>query len=111
MELICIKCPRGCNISIEGDKISGNLCPRGEEYAKEEMTCPMRMVTALMKTKNGQIVPVKTSREVPKTDIDKVLDEISKVSAEYTKIGDIVIKNVANLGVDIVITGEPYIAD
>ena len=35
MELICIKCPRGCNIKIDGTVIAGNLCPRGEIYAKE----------------------------------------------------------------------------
>ena len=109
MNLICIKCPRGCNLVVDWDNITGNLCPRGLEYAKEEMTCPMRTVTSLIKVHNC-IVPVKTSREVPKTKIDDVLQQIAKINVKSTKIGDVVLKNVLNLNVDIVVTGEPYIS-
>jgi len=107
MELICIKCPRGCRLNIVGDNITGNFCPRGIDYAKEEMSCPMRIVTALIKV-NEQIIPVKTSREVPKSRIDDVLKEINKVKVINTKIGDVVISNVLGLGVDIIVTGDPY---
>ena len=111
MELICIKCPRGCNLSINGDNITGNLCPRGLDYAREEMTCPMRMVTALVKSKDGKIIPVKTSQEVPKSKIDDVLKEISKCRVGAVCIGDIIIKNVIGIGVDIVVTGDAYTAE
>jgi len=107
MELICIKCPRGCNLNIKNNIITGNLCPRGIEYAKEELNCPMRIVTALIKV-NGKIVPVKTSSEVPKNKISQVMDEISKINVSKTKIGDIVLKNILNLNVDIIVTGNPY---
>ena len=108
MELICIKCPRGCKLQVEKDSITGNLCPRGLDYAKEEMTCPMRIVTALIKV-NGSIVPVKTSREVPKEKIDEVLDLISKISVDGTFIGKVVAENILGLGVDIVVTGDAYL--
>lgn len=111
MELICIKCPRGCNITVDGDKITGNLCPRGESYAKEEMVCPMRIVTALVKNNLGQIVPVKTSTEVPKSLIKNVLEEISHCKVGKTGIGDIVIENVCGTNANVVITGEPYISE
>ena len=52
MKLICIKCPRGCNLTVANGTITGNLCPRGIDYAKEEMTMPMRIVTALIKVNN-----------------------------------------------------------
>ena len=40
-ELTCIRCPIGCHITVELDNgevksISGNSCPRGEEYAASE---------------------------------------------------------------------------
>ena len=108
MELVCIKCPRGCNLVINNETITGNLCPRGVDYAKEEMTCPMRIVTALIKSSNN-VIPVKTSAEVPKDKINDVLKEISKMKSKQLKIGDIVKKNICGLGVDIVVTGEPYI--
>lgn len=110
MNLICIKCPRGCNLNIDGEKITGNLCPRGIDYAKEELTTPMRTVTSLIKTKDG-IVPVKTSREVPKEKIFDVLEEISKINVSNAKIGDVILKNVLNLDADIIVTGNVYKTD
>ena len=107
MELICIKCPRGCNLKVEGEKVTGNLCPRGVEYAKEEMNCPMRILTALIKV-NGKVVPVKTSGEIPKEKIKNVLESISKINVAKTKPGQIILSNVLGLGVNIVVTGEPY---
>ena len=107
MELICIKCPRGCNLIVDGENISGNLCPRGIDYAKEEQTNPMRIDTTLIYV-GDKVVPVKTSSEVPKARINEVLEEISKIKVETTKIGDIVLNNILSLGVDIVVTGEPY---
>ena len=42
-ELICIGCPMGCPVTVEmeGDEIvnvSGNTCPRGDAYARKEVT-------------------------------------------------------------------------
>lgn len=107
MELICIKCPRGCNLVVDGDNVTGNLCPRGLDYAREEQTNPMRIVTTLIKV-GEKVVPVKTSSEVPKARINDVLDEIAKINVETTSIGDVVLTNILDLGVDIVVTGEPY---
>ena len=107
MKLICIKCPRGCEITIDGEKITGNSCPRGLDYAKEEQTCPMRTVTYLAKSK-GYVVPVKTDRDVPKSKITEVVDEIAKLELKDTKIGDIVIQNVLGLGANVVVTGDRY---
>ena len=107
MELICIKCPRGCNLVVDGDNVTGNLCPRGLDYAREEQTNPLRIVTTLIKV-GEKVVPVKTSSEVPKARINDVLDEIAKINVETTSIGDVVLTNILDLGVNIVVTGEPY---
>lgn len=108
MKLICIKCPKGCELTIEKDNITGYTCPRGLDYAKEELTCPKRIVTALAKVKGGLVVPVKTDKEVPKDKIFNVLEEISKLSLKNVKIGDIVIKDCLGTGANIVVTGENY---
>ena len=107
MKLICIKCPRGCNLDVDGDKITGNLCPRGIDYAKEEQTCPMRTVTALVKIGNA-VVPVKTDKEVPKAKIQEVLDEICKVSVVKANPGDIIIQNILGTGANVIVTGNKY---
>ena len=107
MKLICIKCPRGCELNIDGENITGNQCVRGIDYAKEELTCPQRIVTALLKTKDG-IIPVKTNKEVPKDKIFDVVNEINKLTLNNVQIGDVVISNCLGLGVDIIATGDEY---
>ena len=42
-ELICIVCPRGCHLKVDeanGCKVTGNSCPRGEQYGKAELLNP-----------------------------------------------------------------------
>ena len=42
-ELTCIVCPRGCRLKIDDDlNVTGNSCPRGAQYAKDELTNPKR---------------------------------------------------------------------
>ena len=107
MKLICIKCPRGCELTIEGDNISGNQCTRGIDYAKEELTTPKRVVTALVKTKKG-IAPVKTTSEVPKDKMFEVVNQINDLYLVDAKIGDVIIANCLGLGVDVVVTGDVF---
>ena len=109
-EFVCIVCPRGCTLSIDLDtlEVTGNTCPRGAIYAKNEVTNPTRTITSSVRVNNRehQLVSIKTTNPVPKGKIMEVMDEINKVSvAAPTHIGDVVIHNVLGLeGVDIVIT-------
>lgn len=109
-ELTCIVCPRGCRLKIDENlNVTGNSCPRGAIYAKEEMTAPKRMITSIMRVKNRDytMVSVKTSTSIPKEKIFDILKEIGKVELNAPlHIGDIAIKNVLNTGSDIVVTKE-----
>ena len=108
--LTCIICPQGCNIKVEYDNgevknISGNTCKRGYDYAISEVTNPVRTITSTVKTENGDIIPVKTSKPIPKELIFKCMEEINKTVAKLPiKIGDIVIKNILDTGVDVIVT-------
>lgn len=107
MNLTCIMCPMGCSLTVtktkDGYTITGNNCIRGEQFGKEEVTAPKRIVTSLIKTKKG-VTSVKTSAPIPKNKIFDVMKEIDKVYVENAKLGDVVIKNVLSTGADIVIT-------
>ena len=107
-ELTCIVCPRGCRLTIDDElNVTGNSCPRGAIYAKDELTNPKRMITSIVRVKNREncMVSVKTTASVPKRLIFDVLKEIEKVSVEApTNIGDVVIKNIFDTGSDIIIT-------
>ena len=110
INMTCIMCPVGCGLTIEKNGstiiVSGNNCIRGEQYAKEEMVSPKRVVTALVKTANG-VLPVKTTKAVPKKMIFKVVEEINKITLKKAKIGDIIIRNVLGTDADVIITGNP----
>ena len=112
-ELICIVCPRGCALSCELSEggevisVSGNLCPRGKTYAINECTNPQRVVTSTVRCSDGGIVSCKTSGTVPKGLVFEVMKLINGATApDNVEIGDIIIENILNTGVDVVATSN-----
>ena len=109
-EFTCIICPNGCNLMVDDDlNVSGNLCPRGKQFALNEITNPKRTITSTCKTvfNDVPVIAVKTDGEVNKDDVKRVIEEINKVVInKRMKIGDIVINNVLNSGVNIVISSN-----
>ncbi|MFL0247294.1 DUF1667 domain-containing protein [Candidatus Clostridium stratigraminis] len=111
-ELTCIGCPLGCSLEVEVDngqvvKVSGNSCNIGHEYGIKECMNPSRIVTTTVLVENGQdsVVSVKTENDIPK---DKIFDCIKalkdiKVKAPIN-IGDVIVPNILNTGVNIVAT-------
>lgn len=113
-ELICIGCPMGCPIVVEMEdgkvlSVTGNTCPRGESYARKEVTNPTRIVTTTVLVDGGKVpmINVKTERDIPK---DKIFECIAALRGVTMKapvhIGDIILENVADTGVNIVAAGN-----
>lgn len=110
-DMICIICPRGCSLTADitetGVKVSGNACPKGEEYAINECTNPVRTVTATVRVSNryNTMVSVKTVTPVAKDRMMDVMKELRNIQVQApVKIGDIVLTDVC--GSDIVITKD-----
>ncbi len=112
MKMICINCPRGCELEVEreGERVvvTGNACPRGEEYGRAEIVNPTRMVTGLVRIAGmRKPLPVKTRVAVAKAKIDAVLFALHQATVQLpVKIGDVIIANVAETGVDVVATAN-----
>ena len=112
VNLICIGCPLGCPLTVEMEgnevkSVSGNTCPRGDAYAKKELTNPTRIVTSTVRVAGGKLamVSVKTESDIPKGkifDCVKALKDI-EVTAPV-KIGDVIVENVAGTGVNVIAT-------
>jgi CxxC motif-containing protein len=106
--LICISCPRGCHLTIDDNlNVSGNKCPKGVIYARSELTNPLRIVTSTARIINRkeEMVSLKTSKAAPKNMVFDIMKEINKLKVKAPiKIGDILIKNVLGLDIDIVAT-------
>ena len=108
-EYICIVCPKGCHIVVDGDKISGYTCLRGLNYVKQESIDPRRILTTTVKVndKNIRVCPVKSSDTLPKDKLFASMEEINKISVDLPiKLHQVVIKNILNTGVDIITTKE-----
>ena len=78
-ELICITCPRGCHLTVDEAHdyaVTGNACPRGAEYGRNELLHPVRTVTSTVRAEGSAIrrLPVKTDRPLPK---EKIFDCIA----------------------------------
>ena len=110
-ELTCIGCPIGCTLTVQisGEEIcvSGNGCPRGEKYARDEVTCPVRMVTSTVALRGGTIarVSVKTLEPVPKDRVMDCMAEIRRVRVDApVRAGSVILENCAGTGVRVVAT-------
>ena len=112
--LTCICCPLGCQIMVElesGEVISvtGNTCKRGEDYVRKEVISPTRIVTTTVKVIGGSVptVSVKTKSDIPKEKIYDCIRALKEVEVQAPiKIGDVILRNVVDTGVDIVATKE-----
>ena len=108
----CINCPVGCRMTVTlsdgGDfiSVSGNTCPRGAAYAKQECSLPLRMITAVIPVE-GSAVPlsVKTATPVPKALISAVMHELSSLHLiAPVHLGQVILSDVLSTGSDIVAT-------
>lgn len=113
-ELTCIGCPLGCALTVTMEEtdgcisvtaVTGNTCPKGDAYARKEVTNPTRIVTSTVRVSGGvcPMVNVKTVSDIPKDKIfacAKALKDIT--AAAPVKIGDVLLANAAGTGVDIV---------
>jgi len=111
-ELICIGCPLGCNLTVEMDggqvvSVNGNTCKRGDDYARKELTDPRRIVTSTVPVAGGNlpVVSVKTATDIPKNKIRECLLALKGVTLTApVQIGDVIVENVADTGVNVIAT-------
>lgn len=111
-EMICIVCPMGCRLKVTEGKelvVEGNKCKRGKEYALKELTFPTRVLPTTVSIRNGMLprLPVKTNAPIPKDrifDAMKIINDIEVIAP--VKVGDIIIKDILDTGVDVVATRD-----
>lgn len=88
-------------------RVTSNTCPRGEAYARREAVSPMRTVTSSVAVEGGvrPVVPVKTVPDVPKDRIFPVMDAIRDLTVPApVRAGDVLLRDVAGTGADVVAT-------
>ena len=112
--LTCIGCPLGCALRVEMENgevlsVTGNTCKRGDDYARKEVTHPTRIVTSTVAVTGGDIamVSVKTQNDIPKEKIMDIMKSIEDIKVEApVHIGDVIVANAADTGVNIIATKD-----
>lgn len=110
-ELICTNCPIGCPLTVEFEdgkilSITGNTCKNGITFGTNEVLCPKRTITTIVKMENRSgMLPVKSASELPKERIFEFMATINGVVAKAPiKCGDVIISDIGGTGIDIVAT-------
>ena len=108
----CILCPNGCEISVEHEgkqfeSCTGNLCPNGEKYVKQELTDPRRTIASSVLLEGGELplVSVRLTAPIPRERIFDVMERIRamRVTAPV-EAGDVIEENILGLGSDLIAT-------
>lgn len=108
--VICTTCPSGCEMeAIFTDEtdltVTGNRCPRGKAYCANECFDPKRMFTASVKIEGctRAMMPVRSEAAVPKDKLMECAEAVHKITLTApVESHEVIIKNVAGTGVDIV---------
>ena len=112
--ITCITCPVGCVITVQGnggliERVEGHQCIRGEEYARNEFTDPVRILTTTVRIKGADspLLPVRSDKPVSKELLIPCMEVIRQISisAPVSRY-HVIVHNILDTGIDIVATGE-----
>lgn len=116
LQFNCTTCPSECLLTVEVERdadgvlvemrsVTGNSCPRGDKFAHQELTCPMRVLTTTVAVSGGDeaLLPVRTAEAIPLALHAQAMDLIRGVVVEAPIcMGDVVLPNLLNMGIDLI---------
>jgi len=111
-KITCIVCPMGCEatVVVQGNEIlkaEGLECQRGKEYVAREIKAPMRDFFTVVQVRGAKVAvcPVRSTKPVPKGKLAECSRELADVAiAAPVKAGDVIMRDILGLGVDMVAT-------
>lgn len=111
----CTTCPSECLLTVEVERdadgvaevrsVAGNSCPRGDKFAHQELTCPMRVLTTTVAASGGDeaLLPVRTAETIPLALHAQAMDLIRGLVIEAPiRMGDAVLENLLNTNIDLI---------
>ena len=117
-ELTCIRCPIGCQLTVEVEgeavTVTGNSCPRGAEYARQEIVDPRRTISTSILVEGGELplTSVRLTAPIPKGRIMDAMAEIRRYKVKApVKAGTVVIRDLLGLGSNVIVTKTVGAAD
>lgn len=116
LQFNCTTCPSECLLTVEVEhdadgavvevrSVTGNSCPRGDKFAHQELTCPMRVLTTTVAVSDGDeaLLPVRTAEAIPLTLHAQAMNLLRGAVVDAPiRMGDIVLPNLLNTGIDLI---------
>ena len=116
LQFNCTTCPSECLLTVEDERsadgsvvevrsVTGSSCPRGDTFAHQELTCPMRVLTSTVAVSGGDeaLLPVRTAEAIPLALHAQAMALIRGLVVNAPiRMGDIVLPNLLNTNIDLV---------
>ncbi|MEQ2907631.1 DUF1667 domain-containing protein [Collinsella sp. CLA-AP-H1] len=116
LQFSCTTCPSECLLTVEVERdangtvvevcsVTGNNCPRGDKFAHQELTCPMRVLTTTVAVSGGDetLLPVRTAEAIPLKLHAQAMALIRGLVVKASiRMGDVVLPNLLDTGTDLI---------
>jgi len=114
LQFNCTTCPSECLLTVEVERdadghvaavrsVTGNSCPRGDKFAHQELTRPMRVLTVAVSGGDEALLPVRTAEAIPLALHAQAMALIRGVVVEAPiRMGDVVLENLLDTNIDLI---------
>ena len=116
LQFNCTTCPSECLLTVEVERdtdgnvaevrsVAGNSCPRGDKFAHQELTCPMRVLTTTVAVSSGgeALLPVRTAEAIPLKLHAQAMNLIRGLVVNAPiHMGDVILPNLLNTNINLV---------
>ena len=116
LQLNCTTCPSECLLTVDIERdadgavvevrsVTGNSCPRGDTFAHQELTCPMRVLTTTAALSGGDeaLLPVRTAEAIPLELHAQAMDLIRGLVVDAPiRMGDVVLDDLLDTGINLI---------
>ena len=116
LQFNCTTCPSECLLTVEVERdatsavaavrsVTGNSCPRGDKFAHQELTCPMRVLTTTVAVSDSDevLLPVRTAEAIPLELHAQAMALIRGLVVKASiRMGDVVLPNLLDTGTDLI---------
>ena len=116
LQFNCTTCPSECLLTVEVKRdtdgaeaevrsVTGKNCPRGDKFAHQELTCPMRVLTTTVAVSGGDeaLLPVRTAEAIPLALHAQAMALIRGLVVNAPiRMGDVVLEDLLGTNIDLV---------
>lgn len=116
LQFNCTTRPSECLLTVEVERdadgavvevhsVTGNSCPRGDTFAHQELTCPMRVLTTTVAVSGGDeaLLPVRTTEAIPLALHTQAMDLIRGLVVDAPiRMGGVVLEDLLGTSINLI---------